>query len=295
MTTNKQITANKQNASLSTGATTAEGKAIVSKNAVKHGIFTKELIISNGDGKENENEYQELLNGLVDSFSPNGQMEHLLVEKIAVDFWRLKRLLRFETGTLRKYLDMVIDEYYNETNWAGVLLHKTNEELDEKIAEKESSINWNLAYKQALEKNEVSFDAPTWENDSITSDITDDLYIVVKPLRYNVLTNKERELYDEGELNFEQLKEIISRAEYTYKDIAVELIKQLEKYNRDYEEEIQFFKKQKLQNQLTEEIAVSLNSLPKTEEAEKIMRYERSLQKSIMQNIVMLKQLQLAK
>lgn len=295
MTTNKQITANKQNALLSTGATTNEGKSIVSKNAVKHGVFTKDLIIINGDGKENENEYQELLNGLIDSFSPNGQMEHLLVEKIAVDFWRLKRLLRFETGILRKYLDTVIDEYYNETNWAGALVRKTNEELDEKIAEQESFINWNLAYKKALENGDVSFDAPTWENDSITTDITDDLYRVIKPLRYSVLTNREQELYDEGELNFDQLKKILSKAEYTDKDIATELIKELEKYNHNFKKEIQSLKKQKLKNQLTEEIAVSLNSLPKNEEAEKIMRYERSLQKSIMQNILMLKQLQLVK
>lgn len=295
MTTDKQDTANKQNALLSTGAITDEGKTIVSKNAIKHGIFTTDLLISHGDGKEDADEYKKLLNGLIDSFSPNGQMEHLLVEKIAVDFWRLKRVLRFETGSLRKYLDMVIDEYYNESDWAGSKIRKTNAELDEEIAEQESFINWNLAYKQALEKGEVSFDAPTWENDTITADITDDLYRVVKPLKYSVLTNRERELYDQGELSFEQLKEIISRAEYTDKDIAAALIKQLEKYNPDYEKEIEALKKQKFKNQLAEEIAVSLNSLPKTEEAEKIMRYERALQKSIMQNIVILKQLQLVK
>ena len=52
MTTKKQIEANKQNALVSTGPLTAEGKALVSQNAVKHGIFAKDLIITTGDGKE---------------------------------------------------------------------------------------------------------------------------------------------------------------------------------------------------------------------------------------------------
>jgi len=39
MTTQKQIKANRQNAQKSTGPKTDEGKAAVSQNAVKHGIF----------------------------------------------------------------------------------------------------------------------------------------------------------------------------------------------------------------------------------------------------------------
>jgi hypothetical protein len=36
MTTEKQINANRQNAQLSLGAITSNGKSIVSKNAIKH-------------------------------------------------------------------------------------------------------------------------------------------------------------------------------------------------------------------------------------------------------------------
>ncbi len=63
MTTQKQIEANGQNALLSRGAVTKEGKAIVSKNAIKHGIFTQDLIIGHGEGKEDKEEYQELYKG----------------------------------------------------------------------------------------------------------------------------------------------------------------------------------------------------------------------------------------
>jgi hypothetical protein len=50
MTSKKQILANPQNAKASTGPVTIEGKAVVATNAIKHGIFTKDLIITSGPG-----------------------------------------------------------------------------------------------------------------------------------------------------------------------------------------------------------------------------------------------------
>lgn len=57
MATKKQIEANKQNALISTGPVTPKGKAIAAQNAVKHGIFARDLLITAGDGKEDEQEY----------------------------------------------------------------------------------------------------------------------------------------------------------------------------------------------------------------------------------------------
>jgi len=105
MTSEKQIIANQHNAQLSTGAITEEGKIIVAKNAIKHGIFTKDLIIGGENGKENVEEYNQILNGLIQNLAPVGQMEQLLVEKTAVDFWRMKRVLRYETAHIRKNSD----------------------------------------------------------------------------------------------------------------------------------------------------------------------------------------------
>ena len=53
MATEKQINANRQNAQKSTGPKTAEGKAAVSQNAVKHGLFAQSLIYG-----ENEADYK---------------------------------------------------------------------------------------------------------------------------------------------------------------------------------------------------------------------------------------------
>ena len=155
MTTKKQIEANKQNALVSTGPLTAEGKALISQNAVKHGIFAKDLIITTGDGKEDAQEYKELLDGLILSLNPSGQMECLLVEKIAVDYWRLRRVLRFETGSIRKQLDTAINDYYGKTDYFGNKEHKTNKEINKEMAScRTCSDTPRLAeLKQAKRKN----------------------------------------------------------------------------------------------------------------------------------------------
>ena len=44
MATKAQTKANQQNAQKSTGPQTAEGKNVVSQNAVKHGLFTDSVI-----------------------------------------------------------------------------------------------------------------------------------------------------------------------------------------------------------------------------------------------------------
>ena len=46
MSTKAQINANQQNAQKSTGPRTAHGKAVVSQNAVKHGLFAAEAVIN---------------------------------------------------------------------------------------------------------------------------------------------------------------------------------------------------------------------------------------------------------
>ena len=63
MTTEKQRRANKANAQLSTGAKTEAGKAIVSGNAIRHGILSRRLIL---DG-ESSDDYSQLLDGLMES------------------------------------------------------------------------------------------------------------------------------------------------------------------------------------------------------------------------------------
>lgn len=292
MTTEKQVEANKKNALMSTGAVTDEGRAVIAQNAVKHGVFARDLIIASGDGKENEEEYRELLRNLIVSLNPSGQMENLLVEKIAVDFWRLRRVLRFETGSIRKYLDMVIYDYYNKTDHIGQKVNKTNTELDEEIKQQQEYLDWNYRYIKALKKGVVSFDKPVWSGEGLESEIEEDLFLIAENIKEKMFSEDEYLRFEEGEIEFEELLAIFRKAGNTDKDIAEELVLQLEKQNEGYKKQIYDLEQKKLKNRIAEEVNVKICSLPGGDNSEKVMRYEKSIQKSIFQNLIILKKLQ---
>lgn len=284
MTSQKQFLANLQNAQFSTGPITIEGKAIVAQNATKHGIFTKDLIITSGAGQEDGEEYEELLNNLSECLSPRNQIESLLVEKIAVDFWRLRRTLRFETGSIQKHIERMIVSYYSGGR-------SDNDAIDRKIGFAEEQIEWNMAYLKCLKKNEVTFDKPIWEGKTVTSDISEDFYRIARSLRD--LTREERELLHADERSFEVLSILIARHGYSKDEqITTCLIEIYETENARLKREIKELNQEKELNQVTDSRNAMLGFVPNEENAEKVMKYERSIQKSIFQNIFLLKKLQ---
>jgi len=98
MTTSaQQITANQINAQKSTGPLTESGKNTVAKNALKHGLFCQQLILSN----ENSDDFSALLQNLESSLGPTNVLEQSLVERIAVTLWRQARLVRAETAQIQ--------------------------------------------------------------------------------------------------------------------------------------------------------------------------------------------------
>jgi hypothetical protein len=98
----KQIRANRRNALRSTGPRTPEGKRAVRWNALKHGLLAREVVLPVGEGNEDAEEFQNLLAELRDDLEPAGVLEEILVEKIAVCYWRLRRVLRAEMGEIRQ-------------------------------------------------------------------------------------------------------------------------------------------------------------------------------------------------
>jgi hypothetical protein len=110
MSSLKLIEANLRNALKSTGPRSPEGKARSARNALKHGLFTEEVVIRTGDGREDPAQYEAMYAGLQQDLRPVGQLEKLLVEKIAVNYWRLRRLVRYETGAVRRHLERYIRE-----------------------------------------------------------------------------------------------------------------------------------------------------------------------------------------
>jgi hypothetical protein len=108
----KQLKANKKNAQKG-GVKTADGKAIVKYNALKHGLLAKEVVVTVGEGAENSEEFSVLLEDLRTQLAPAGTLEEMLVEKIAVAYWRLRRAYRYEVGLIRKELDTGIRKQFN--------------------------------------------------------------------------------------------------------------------------------------------------------------------------------------
>jgi hypothetical protein len=98
----RKLEANRRNAQLSTGPRTEEGKSQSRQNALKHGILAPALLITKGLGAEDTTQFEELLGGLRLDLKPVGALEGMLVEKIAVCWWRQQRALRCEAGLVRR-------------------------------------------------------------------------------------------------------------------------------------------------------------------------------------------------
>jgi len=99
-TSPKQLEANRSNARRSTGPRTPAGKAHVKFNALRHGLLAKSVILPIRSRSEKRSHFDALLAQLIDELKPVGILEDMLVEKIAVSYWRLRRALRAESGEI---------------------------------------------------------------------------------------------------------------------------------------------------------------------------------------------------
>ncbi len=99
MATERQITANRENAKKSTGPKTPEGRAAVRLNSLKHGLSAKALIVMG----EKAADLEAHLEALVEEHQPATLTEMILVRQLAIAAWRQLRLFRQEAGF-----------YYNE-------------------------------------------------------------------------------------------------------------------------------------------------------------------------------------
>jgi len=96
MTSSAQIAANRANAALSTGPTSDAGKAAASYNALKHGLYARDVVLPG----EDRTEYDAMLAELTEEFAPKGRYETTLVRRLADIWWRLGRSAAIEAGLL---------------------------------------------------------------------------------------------------------------------------------------------------------------------------------------------------
>jgi hypothetical protein len=106
----KRAEINGLNAQHSTGPRTANGKLASSRNSLKHGLASGELIISGEDRAA----FEALLHDLIEDHRPANATEELLVTEMAQSWWLAQRALRMQndcfgdTGVDEKRLSLFL-------------------------------------------------------------------------------------------------------------------------------------------------------------------------------------------
>jgi hypothetical protein len=115
----RKIEANRENAKKSTGPRTIAGKLAMRRNATKHGLLSKALIFQD---IQEEAEFQELVNDLLEEFQPKGVVERALTDEIAVSLWKMATAERWvleELYSRRNAATAILDVFINSSDSAG--------------------------------------------------------------------------------------------------------------------------------------------------------------------------------
>jgi hypothetical protein len=100
MATQAQIIANQANSQKSSGPVTDEGKAKSSRNRLSHGFASSTRFIEG----ENPEQFNALLNDLIDEHQPATPTQQILVEMMAHNRWISLRAARIQGDVLNKIL-----------------------------------------------------------------------------------------------------------------------------------------------------------------------------------------------
>src|SRR5215217_5713668 len=79
------------------GPSTREGKEVARWNATRHGIRSPAPVVP---GVEKKEDWEEHRDGVLESLQPEGHLEMVLAERVALLSWRLHRVIRYETETI---------------------------------------------------------------------------------------------------------------------------------------------------------------------------------------------------
>jgi hypothetical protein len=139
MTSDKQLHANRANATKSPGPRSQAGKARSRLNSRKHGLTAKMLIIVGENA-----DFDQLRAELMAEHDPQSVLETELVERLAGILWRLRRVPFFEAAIL----DTRHQQVWNQKNHAlpeGQGESEEKNELDEEDADWERSVDLGVA------------------------------------------------------------------------------------------------------------------------------------------------------
>jgi len=121
MVSEQKLIANKENAKLG-GVKTEAGKAAVRLNAVTHGLLTKEVLLPGEDSML----LDALRQSLMTEKQAQGELETMLVEHITCCIWRLRRVIKVDTGMLGDDWTGIAAYTVTDTNsWQNINRYET--------------------------------------------------------------------------------------------------------------------------------------------------------------------------
>jgi hypothetical protein len=101
MTSAKKLAANRKNSERSTGPKSPAGKRHSAHNAIKHGICSRELALTDRDRPE----FEALRKLLRDQFAPASPMQEMAFDRMLCSCWRCKLATRLEMNRLTAHFD----------------------------------------------------------------------------------------------------------------------------------------------------------------------------------------------
>src|SRR5688572_9456877 len=107
------------------GPATEEGKEVVKWNATRHGIRSPAPVVL---GVEKKEDWEEHRDGILESLQPEGHLEEVLAERVALLIWRLRRVTRYETETIALSQEKLEDDLAEKRRFGSYLLGPTQPE-----------------------------------------------------------------------------------------------------------------------------------------------------------------------
>jgi hypothetical protein len=107
------------------GPATREGKEVVKWNATQHGIRSPAPVVP---GVEKAEDWEAHRDGVLESLYPEGHLEEVLAERVALLTWRLHRVTRYETETIALSQEKLEDDLADKRRFSSYLVGPTHPE-----------------------------------------------------------------------------------------------------------------------------------------------------------------------
>jgi hypothetical protein len=101
------------------GPSTQEGKEVVRWNAARHGIRSPAPVVP---GIEKAEDWEAHGEGVLESLKPEGHLETVLAERVALLSWRLHRVTRYETESIALYQEKAEDDLADRRRFGSHVL-----------------------------------------------------------------------------------------------------------------------------------------------------------------------------